>query len=213
MDEREKQGGDNPLLIPFGKAVRVRNFKLWRSMYSLGSGKEKADVECVNVSSLDGSWLVRIPSTMSVYSMVVQGYATADEDVRDNFLGMVFTNYYNLTTLNSEALHDSFFFLSEMMTYPYLLLSEGEMRRRMKVSLKAAGMSRDAVREHVASMVSYRRQLYAIIDRKKDAFIKAYERQMLDRLSAASDEDAMMDDDALAEDAAKIINEEGGYSE
>lgn len=208
MGERqEKSSGENPLVIPFSRAVRVRNFKLWRSRHTLASGKEKTDIDCVNVSSLDGSWMVRIPSTMGVYAMIVQGYATVDENLRDNFLGMVFTNYYNLTTINSEALHDAFFFLAEMMSYPYLLLSEKDMEKRMRASLKDAGMAKDSIKEHVSQMVEYRRQLYALVERKRDNLVDAYERQQEDLRRSAAEEDAMMGYDALADDAIGIIKE------
>lgn len=63
--EKEKEDKKRP--IPFNKAVRVGNFKLWRSRSN--------DVEVVNASSLDGAWMVRIPSTIEMYGWLCMSYS------------------------------------------------------------------------------------------------------------------------------------------
>ena len=204
-----KRNEDNPLVIPFGKAVRVGNYKLWRGNYAIGRAKDKMSVECIYISTVDGSWMTRIPATSAMYSTLTNGYATVDENLRGQFLGMILTNIYNVSTIPSVALHDAFYFLTEMMTYPYLLLSEDEMKRRMKDGLSASGMDEIKADEHISQMVDYRRKLYELIERKRNDFIEEYERQQAE--SRKKDPDALddMDADALAEQAMDIINEKG----
>ena len=82
------QNEGNELIIPFNRAVRVGNFKVWRSRVSLGSGKDKTSIEAVSVSNLDGSWKVQIPSTSQMFGFIMQQYATVllidDDSVDDN---------------------------------------------------------------------------------------------------------------------------------
>ena len=215
------------ILIPFTKSVRIGNFKLWRSRmtihqkptfkdeeerknYVLDHGKIKSqrfDLECVNVSNLDDTWKVQIPSTSSVYLMICDAYNTTDDEIRDKFLGMVFTNYYNLCTTNSEALHDAFFFLHEMMTFPYLLLPEKEMKSRMKSNLKFFGMDKSKIGGYISNVVDYRRQLYELIEQKKERLINDYEKQMNEHMAALPEEKTQLDNDEMAETAMQLLNE------
>lgn len=199
---------DNPLIIPFGKAVRVGNFKLWRGNYAIASGKEKTSIECVHVSSLDGAWMVRIPSTSEMFGFVMSQYATVDEELRDRFLCMVFTNMQNICLIPSEALHDAMFFLTEMMTFPYLLLSEKEMEKRMKENMKTLGVAKDVAKEHVTKMIDYRRQLYELIERKRDSFIAEYERQQAERWAKEEEAQKQLEQDEIAQQAMEILNKE-----
>ena len=57
MAKKKILNKENPLVIPFGRAVRVGNFKLWRGNYRIDSGKGHSYLECVHISSLDGSWM------------------------------------------------------------------------------------------------------------------------------------------------------------
>ena len=118
MGKNVRKADDNPLLIPFGRAVRVGNFKLWRGRLAVGSGKDKTGIETVNVSNIDGTWKVQIPSTSQMFAFICAQYATVDTEKRDQFLGMVLTNMLNINLTPSAALHDSLFFLTEMMSFP-----------------------------------------------------------------------------------------------
>lgn len=215
------------IMIPFGKAARVGNYKLWRSKGRLSvmpddderkkvreesGGKRKAvghtyDMEYVNVSNLDGSWSVRIPQASMMYSTICNGYNTTDDNIRDQFLGMIFTNMQNICLSPSEALHDALFFLTEMMSFPYLLLSEKEMVSRMEKGLKEAGMEKSAAKEHIKKMVDYRRQLYELIERKKSSFIEEYDRQQAERRAGESDAQKALEQEEIAEQAMDILNE------
>lgn len=56
--------------IPFGKPVRVGNFKLWRGRFRLGNG----EIAVLYASSLDGAWMTRIPSTLEMYGWLCLSY-------------------------------------------------------------------------------------------------------------------------------------------
>ena len=197
------------LTIPFLKAVRIGNFKLWRGNCTVGKGKEKTAIECVHVSDLEGSWSVRIPATASLFSTICNGYATVDEKLRDDFLGMVFTDIYMMSTSGSEALHDVFHFVNEMVNYPYLLLPEKEMRRRMKEGLKKDGFDKRKADEHIENMCRIRRELYELAERKRDRLIETYERQQEERRRyQATSEEEDMRRDGIAEEAIGILNGE-----
>ena len=178
--------------------------------YVLEHGKVKAerfDLECVNVSNLDCTWKVQIPSTSSVYLMICDAYNTTDDEIREKFLGMIFANYYNLCTTNSEALHDAFFFLHEMMTFPYLLLSEKEMKSRMKSNLKFFGMDKSKIGDYISKVLDYRKQLYELIEQKKERLIADYERQMAEHMRADSEEEEQAENDVMAETAMQVLDE------
>lgn len=194
--------------IPFVKPVRIGNFRLWRSRYTIKDGREKADIECLHVSSLDGAWMVRIPSTMSLFAVICDSYATTDTEMRDGFLSMVFTNMYNIGTSASAALHDGFFLLSEMMTFPYLLLPEKEMRERMEKGMKELGIDKAKRREHISRMCEYRRELYSLIDKKLSALISDYEAQQAERRAMEEESMKKVEQDELAEQAAEVLQQE-----
>lgn len=196
-------------MIPFGKAVRVGNFKLWRGNYVIASGKDKTAIECIHVSSLDGSWMVRIPSTSSMFGTICSGYATVDETLREQYLGMILTNIYNVSNISSVALHDGFNFLVEMMTFPYMLLSEKEMERRMKKNMEKLGYDKQKIRNHIDNMLEYRRQLYELIERKKKDYIEEYERQQAERMAKEDEANKQLEQDEIAEQAIDMLNKEG----
>lgn len=186
------------MTIPYVKPVRVGNFKLWRRRQTIGKGKDTHSIDCLIISNLEGSWRVCIPSTMAIYGTIFNTYMTTDDNLREDFLGMLFTNYYNLTTTNSEVLHDAFFFLQEMATMPYLLLSEDEMVERMRrVYTDLGGRDVKSNEQHIAAMCDYRKQLYELIERKKSAVIESYEQQVRSKV----DDDA----DAAADVAAEVL--------
>ena len=204
MSEKKNDEGK----IPFKKAVRIGNFKLWRSKFPLKTGKESMDVDCINVSNLDGSWMVRIPSTMSIYGLICQSYDTTDSEMREQFLGMLFTNQYNICTCGSEALHDSLFFLTEMLTFPYLLLSEKEMSKRMDKAMKELGYDKKRRKEHIGKMIDYRAGLYELIEEKKRRCIEDYERQQaLQREYGRTSEEEDLRREDIADEAMDILDQ------
>lgn len=190
---------NNELIIPFVKAVRVGNYKLWRS---------KKDMEFIHVSNLDGSWKVQIPSTSNMFGFISQQYATIDKELRENFLGMVFTNMLNISLTPSPALHDSLFFLTDMLSFPYLLLPEKEMVKRMEKGMKVAGLKKEQIKEHISEMVKYRSQLYDLIEKKKASLINDYERQQAAQIAKEDESLKELEQAEIAEQAIDVINKE-----
>ena len=200
---------NNVLKIPYVKPVRVRNWKLWRSKFPSG----KDGIDCVNISNLDGSWMVRIPSSSAMYGTICQGYATTDDNIRNDFLGMLFTNMQNVCLVNSEALHDAFMFLMEMMSYPYLLLPEKEMEKRMKDTMKALGAEKSMMKEHISKMKEYRAELYELIEQKKSRFIEDYERQLAEHRQQEPSENKALEHEDTLDQVLDILGKDEKESE
>ena len=84
MEKEKLLNKDDSLVIPFGKAVRVGNFKLWRGNYVIGEGKQKTTVECLYISSLDGAWMVRVNATSMLFGNICNYFKTGDFSFRRN---------------------------------------------------------------------------------------------------------------------------------
>lgn len=194
--------------IPFVKPVRVGNYKLWRGRFAINSGSDKTDIACIHISNLDGSWMVRIPSTMALYGVIMDGYAMDDEKQRDLFLRTVFDNIYSLGTSSSVFLHDAFSFVIQMVSSPYLLLPEKEMVKRMKANLKKDGLDKKKAEALISDMCGYRTQLYELLDKKIGMLIDDYEMSL--ELQREDEETAqkLLDQDEKAMQAMSIVNEE-----
>ena len=213
--------------IPYNKAARVGNYKVWRSkgkrtatptdeerkkIREESFGKRHAvaktfDMEYINVSNLDGSWSVKIPATSMMYATICEGYAIENVLERERYLTIIFANFINVTTNTNLALHDGLYFLTEMLSYPYLMLPEKEMKKRMESWLKVQDVENSAIKENINKMTEYRRSLYKLIDKKIKDYIDYYESERLK--AKKSEEDALnaLKQDELAEQAASIIDE------
>ena len=218
---------NNSTAIPFVKPARVGNFKLWRSKISVSyspsdeqreevrrafCGKlravtQKSEIQVINISTLDGTWKVQIPSTMMMFTTLMQGFAVEDEKMREQFLGSVFGNIYNISTNSSAYLQDSLAFLTEMLTFPYMLLSEKEMVKRMKAVYKETGVDGKTADKQIAEMVGYRKNVYALIEKKKSEYIEEYERQQAERRAKEAEAQKALEQDELAEQAADAVSD------
>lgn len=127
--------------IPFGKPARIGNFKIWKSKFELVSdpseeqrkkvaeesrGKKKAvrrkvTIDCINVSVLDGSWMVRIPQTFEQFAMLSLAYSWSlsedeDEQVKGNdYLRTAISNMYYVSCICNGFYHHGV----EMVTSAY----------------------------------------------------------------------------------------------
>lgn len=61
--------------IPYGKPAKVGNYRIWRSKYPVGKGKDKDFIDQINIGNLDGTWQVRIPATFEMYAILTELYA------------------------------------------------------------------------------------------------------------------------------------------
>jgi len=71
-----------PRKIPYGKPARLGNYRIWRSKYPVGKGKDKDFIDQINIGNLDGTWQVRIPATFEMYAILTELYA--DEGKLEN---------------------------------------------------------------------------------------------------------------------------------
>jgi hypothetical protein len=105
----EKNGAQTKkTVIPMFKPARVGNFKLWRSKLSYGKGKEKVDIEQINISNLDGTWQVRIPATFEMFSMIKYLFAErTDDTIADKSMSTLHTFFSNM--LYASVVDNGFF--------------------------------------------------------------------------------------------------------
>ena len=137
--------------IPYGKPARIGNFKIWKSKFELVSdpteeqrkkvaeesrGKKKAvrqkvTIDCINVSILDGSWMVRIPQTFEQFAMLSLAYSWSLSDDKDeqvkgtDYLRTAISNMYYVSCICNGYFHHGV----EMVTSAYVdpeLLKENE---------------------------------------------------------------------------------------
>ena len=213
-------------LIPYAKATRVGNYKLWRSKMSVSvtptddqrneirrksNGKERAvtrkfDIDVINVSNLDGSFKVQIPATSEMFGLICQQYNEGKSG--EEFLGMVFANFLNVCTNANPVLHDGMFFLTQVITYPYLLLPEKEMVSRMRAVYKQNDIEKKEADKQIDEMTEYRKKLYALIDEKIGRLIEDYEQSQADR--RAQEEAALqeLEREEVADEAAEALAKE-----
>lgn len=113
--------------IPFGKPVRMGNFRIWKSVYVVGKGKTKTDLECINVSNLDGTWYVRIPQTFEMFSMLTLAYQwsqseDAEEQSRgEKFIRTVLSNMTYVSCICNGFYHHAVEMVTSAYANPALL--------------------------------------------------------------------------------------------
>ena len=132
MPQPTGQGG-----IPFGKPARIGNFKIWKSKYTFDKDADGKKIkpqivgDCINVSSLDGSWMVRIPQTFEQFAMLSLAYSWSlsedkDEQVKGtDYLRTAISNMYYVSCICNGFFHHGV----EMVTSAYVdpeLLKENE---------------------------------------------------------------------------------------
>lgn len=116
--------------IPFVKPARIGNFKVWRSKMSLGKGKEKkVDIEQINISTLDGTWQVKIPATFEMFALLRDLYSehTAGvEDQRTAQLSTIFGNMLYASCVANGYFHSAINICTTIYANPNLLKADDE---------------------------------------------------------------------------------------
>ena len=92
---------------PFGKAVRIQNFKMWRTNVSVGS---KQTIQAICISNLDGTWKVQIPQTYLMFRALTDLYGT--EDKQDFDILFSFLTNFNFATSISNGHFQNFLILA-----------------------------------------------------------------------------------------------------
>ena len=93
--------------IPFNRAVRIRNFKMWRTRVNVGN---KKTVEAIVISDLDGTWKVQIPETYLMFRALSDLYST--EDKQDFDILFSFLTNFNFCTSISHGCFQNFLILA-----------------------------------------------------------------------------------------------------
>lgn len=135
--------------IPFVKPSRVGNFKLWRSRFQMSVEpsfeerkrasetrgrvrREKMDVECINVSNLDGTWKVQIPATFEMFSVLDMLYADyygepgQTRDRAESILACLLGNMMFSSTIGNGYYHRALEIVATCYAHPDILKTESE---------------------------------------------------------------------------------------
>ena len=168
MENDKKNAGKRE--IPFVKPARVGNFKVWRSKMKLtveptdeqrkqvvekSGGRKKAvsrsiDIEQINVSILDGTWHIKIPSTYEMFGMIRDLY-TEGMDAR---LMTIFGNMMYASCVANGYFQQGINFCAQVYANPSLL-SEGndghdELMKNVDALIKGFLEWRKSYDAHVA---------------------------------------------------------------
>lgn len=124
--------------IPFGRPSRVGNFRLWRSNVAVGKGKSKTGIECINVSDLDGTWLVRVPQTYEMFGMLTVSYKwtkseKAEERSRgESFIRTALSNMFYVSCVCNGFFHHGIEMVAAAYANPTLLQDTKEGKSFME---------------------------------------------------------------------------------
>lgn len=142
--------------IPFIKPVRVGNFKLWRSKYQMSAypeleederkriiaekgkvRKEKVDVECINISNLEGTWKVQIPSTFEMFAVIDYVYADfigdkAQHDEAQAVFSCIFANMMYVSAIGNGYYHRALEMVATCYADPTVLKKKGGKLKELK---------------------------------------------------------------------------------
>lgn len=147
---------DGVAAIPFGKAVRVGNFRIWRSNFTLDFmptcemlseedrarldrgeirlKRQKENVECINISNMDGTWMTRIPQTYEMYGMLTMAWQwynsdNAEEKKRgEDYFSTVLSNMSYVSSIGNGFYHQALMMVATAYAYPALLSDRKKSR-------------------------------------------------------------------------------------
>ena len=150
---------DSVVGIPFGRPARLGNFRIWRSNLVIGKGKSKSNVECINLSNLDGTWLVRIPQTFEMFGMLTMAYRwlhseNAEERRQgDGFIRTTLSNMSYVSMICNGFFHHGVEMIAAAYANPSLLQDTKEGKSFLqdaKDSVERFLVWREEYEKHVA---------------------------------------------------------------
>lgn len=110
--------------IPFVKAVKVGNFRLWRV--------RKDVVDCICVGNADGTWCVRVPSTFEMYAVLnalyddyLSPYGSVSER-GGTVLDTILSNMMYATVVGNGYFHQALMHIATAYANPSFLDSDDE---------------------------------------------------------------------------------------
>lgn len=113
--------------IPFGKPARIGNFKIWKSKFTFDKDADGKKIkpqivgDCINVSILEESWMVRIPQTSEMFGMLTVAYQWSKSDNAEerkrgrDFLRTAMSNIFYVSSICNGFYHHGV----EMLTSAY----------------------------------------------------------------------------------------------
>lgn len=135
-------------VIPYGKPANVGNFRIWRSKYMIpvnagvegrkGGRVKCTDVECINISTPDGSFLVRIPQTIEMFSMLTLAYRWShgsdpqEKEDGEAFLRCALSNMYFVSCVCNGFFHQGVQMVASAYADPSLLRDTENGRKFME---------------------------------------------------------------------------------
>lgn len=129
---------DSVVSIPFGRPARIGNFRLWKSSIVVGKGKSKTNIECINVSDLDGTWLVRIPQTYEMFSMLTVSYQWSKSEKAEErsqgvgFIRAALSNMFYVSSVCNGFFHHGIEMIAAAYANPTLLQDTKEGKSFME---------------------------------------------------------------------------------
>lgn len=126
--------------IPFVKPARVGNFKVWRNKKTIGKGNEKADIEQINISTLDESWQIKIPATFSMFSLISELYHelnVSKKADRTNRLATIFGNMLYASCVANGYFQQAIQMCAAIYVNPAILSEEDEGHASFMKNVKA----------------------------------------------------------------------------
>lgn len=131
MERKVNQGGK----IPFVRPARVGNFKLWRSKMTDG-------LEVANISNLDGSWCVRIPSTFEMFGVLSMLYydiaegKDADRQRAEGIMSVVLSNMMYCSTIGNGYFQQAMEMIAVCYANPSVLTKKDKAHKDLVKSAK-----------------------------------------------------------------------------
>ena len=126
--------------IPFVKPARIGNFKLWRSKKYLGLGRNKYEIEQINISNLDGTWQLKIPATFQIFGLIGEIYKAYKTDGTDGHaegqLATLFGNMLYASAIGNGYFHRALNMLATVYANPGLLEKKDESHKDFMKDVK-----------------------------------------------------------------------------
>lgn len=168
--------------IPFGKPARIGNFKVWRTKKELGKGKDKVEVEQINISTLDESWQIKIPATFEMFGLIRSLFAEHTNnftDKRTGQLATIFGNFLYASCIPNGYFQRAINLCATIYSNPTLLKEEDENHENLMKDVQGL----------IAGFLEWR---------------KEYDKQMAENEPTEAD----MKSDQVAEEMLEELNKE-----
>ena len=162
--------------IPFVGHIRVGNYKVWRTRVRIKTSDtaEKADkkeemyIPCINISNLECTWKVQIPSTFEMYGLLmglVEDMSAENKETAQNAknaLLVIFSNMSYATIVGNPYFQKGLRMLASVYAFPSTLDKKDEHHKEfvdeVKSTVKSFLTFVDSLGEDEAAQANFFRQ-------------------------------------------------------